>query len=359
MSSSRLKPSATPCTALATSVRASPWNFRSSPSSRASAALTSPFDISNVMPGGSGCRNCPLGPFTSTASSPIDTVTPLGIGMGRFPMRDIRLDPSQAIDYRLQAAGGVGPIAGHRLQPVACRLEPSPVSVPYQTLQSTSPPTPARAASRPLITPREVVRMLVPRPPSTRGTSARPKYTRRPGRLMRSMPEMTRSPCGPYFRNTRIIGVGGPPRTTGSSTILNPWMYPSSWRMRAISAFNLEAGMSTRVCLECTALRMRVSMSAIGSVMSVNLLTWVTLQCRAAAVGEAAPLRFSSRYQLLFVTPVTSPSSASLRKHSRHNANFRMYARGRPHRRQRLRRRILYFGGLASLAIFAVVAILC
>src|ERR1700682_2810592 len=29
-------------------------------------------------------------------------------------------------------------------------------------------------------------------------------------------------------------------------------------------------------------------------------------------------------YQLLFVTPVTSPSSASLRKHRRHNANFRM-----------------------------------
>src|SRR5215204_4103731 len=58
--------------------------------------------------------------------------------------------------------------------------------------------------------------------------------------------------------------------------------------MRAISAFNLEAGMSTRVCFECTALRMRVSMSAIGSVMSVNLLTWVTLQWRAAAVGGHA-----------------------------------------------------------------------
>ena len=47
--------------------------------------------------------------------------------------------------------------------------------------------------------------------------------------------------------------------------------------MRAISAFNFEAGMSTRVCFECTALRMRVSMSAIGSVMSLNLLTWLTL----------------------------------------------------------------------------------
>src|SRR6516225_8830863 len=62
-------------------------------------------------------------------------------------------------------------------------------------------------------------------------------------------------------------------------------------------------------------------------------------------------------YQLLFVTPVMSPSSASLRKHKRHSANLRMYARGRPHRRQRLRSRILYFGAFSSLAILAVVAI--
>ncbi len=41
--------------------------------------------------------------------------------------------------------------------------------------------------------------MLVPRPPSTCGTLSRPKYTRRPGRLTRWMPVMTRSPRGPYF----------------------------------------------------------------------------------------------------------------------------------------------------------------
>jgi len=33
-----------------------------------------------------------------------------------------------------------------------------------------------------------------------------------------------------------------------------------------------------------------------------------------------------------------------------------MYARGRPHRRHRLRSRILYFGAFVSFAIFAVVA---
>src|SRR6476620_4315379 len=62
-------------------------------------------------------------------------------------------------------------------------------------------------------------------------------------------------------------------------------------------------------------------------------------------------------HQLLFVTPAMSPSSASFRKHRRHSANFRRYARGRPQRLQRLRSRTLNFGVLSSFAIFAVVAI--
>src|SRR5262245_37184279 len=65
----------------------------------------------------------------------------------------------------------------------------------------------------------------------------------------------------------------------------------------------------------------------------------------------------SLNHQLLLVTPVMSPSSASLRKHRRQSANFRMKPRGRPHKWQRLRSRILYFGVFDSLAIFAVVAI--
>src|SRR5918999_2891856 len=44
-------------------------------------------------------------------------------------------------------------------------------------------------------------------------------------------------------------------------------MYPSSSRMRAISTFSLEAGTSTRACFAMTALRRRVSISAIGSVI--------------------------------------------------------------------------------------------
>src|SRR5438128_8974541 len=38
--------------------------------------------------------------------------------------------------------------------------------------------------------------------------------------------------------------------------------------MRAMSAFSREAGISTRVCLATTALRIRVNMSAIGSVIA-------------------------------------------------------------------------------------------
>src|SRR5258705_7794611 len=61
--------------------------------------------------------------------------------------------------------------------------------------------------------------------------------------------------------------------STASSTMRNPWMYPSSWRIRAISALSLLAGRSTRACLADTALRMRVSMSEIGSVISCSLLS--------------------------------------------------------------------------------------
>src|SRR6185503_6980537 len=110
------------------------------------------------------CRILPFGPCTSTASGAIFTVTPFGIEIGFLPIRDM---PHH-----------------HTL-------------LAYQTLQSTSPPPPALRAARPVITPRDVVRMLVPRPPSTVGTSSAPRYTRRPGRLMRCRPVITFSPWGP------------------------------------------------------------------------------------------------------------------------------------------------------------------
>src|SRR5262249_41068108 len=132
--------------------------------------------------------------------------------------------------------------------------------------------------------------------------------------------------------------------------------------MRAISTFRRDDGMSTRPCRAIVALRIRDSMSAIGSVINLEPCDFVDLWARPSRSGVPKPATGSSvdarpeglAYQLLFVTPAMSPSSASLRKHRRHSANFRMYARGRPQRLQRLRSRILYFGVLTSFAIFAV-----
>src|SRR5688572_5814173 len=46
------------------------------------------------MPGGTIWRSLPFGPWTSTASGAILTVTPFGIGIGFLPIRDIA-DPSR------------------------------------------------------------------------------------------------------------------------------------------------------------------------------------------------------------------------------------------------------------------------
>ena len=83
--------------------------------------------------------------------------------------------------------------------------------------------------------------------------------------------------------------------------------------MRAISSFSFEFGISARSCSALLALRMRVSMSATGSVS----------------------ISFSS-YQELFVMPGMTPWWASSRRQIRQSPNFLNTARGRPHLLQRL-----------------------
>src|SRR5881296_4013347 len=51
------------------------------------------------------------------------------------------------------------------------------------------------------------------------------------------------------------------------STVAIDETYPSSLRMPAMASFMFECGISTRGCRDLTAFRIRVSMSAIGSVM--------------------------------------------------------------------------------------------
>src|SRR5258706_1626489 len=70
----------------------------------------------------------------------------------------------------------------------------------YHNWHSTSPPTCSLRAVLPVITPRGVVKMLIPRPPSTFGTSLLPTYTRQPGRETRSMREITGTLPGVYLR---------------------------------------------------------------------------------------------------------------------------------------------------------------
>jgi len=72
-----------------------------------------------------------------------------------------------------------------------------------------------------------------------------------------------------------------------------------------MARFWLEAGISTLRCPACVAFRMRVNISAMGSVMLMDL----------------APV---SLYQLALVTPGTSPPRASCRKQIRQMPNFLM-----------------------------------
>src|SRR5580704_523464 len=136
--------------------------------------------------------------------------------------------------------------------------------------------------------------------------------------------------------------------------------------MRAISSFSLEAGISTFWWRALIALRMRVSMSATGS---VNLIVLLLLRCpfaprsaenlrQPASLAEwschsALP---TNLYQDDFETPGISPRKARLRKHRRQSPNLRRNARGRPHTWQRLCLREENLGFLASFTRFAVVA---
>src|ERR1700687_619688 len=75
----------------------------------------------------------------------------------------------------------------------------------YQTSHKSSPPILALRAARPLITPVGVVRMLMPKPPTTGRISMEPTYARAPGREMRFTPLITLRRSAVYFRKTRSI----------------------------------------------------------------------------------------------------------------------------------------------------------
>src|SRR5205823_12500231 len=58
-----------------------------------------------------------------------------------------------------------------------------------------------------------------------------------------------------------------------------------SFRIRAISVFTFDTGMSTRRCFDPQALRMRVSMSAIGSVILIVKALFLAIGFLAIGAG--------------------------------------------------------------------------
>src|SRR5215218_7777157 len=79
------------------------------------------------------------------------------------------------------------------------------------------------------------------------------------------MPEIVRSRSGEYF----IVMVRTSPTPFGDGATSYPTMYPSFWRTSASATFCFEDGILTRSCIAVLALRTRVSMSAMGSVIMV------------------------------------------------------------------------------------------
>src|SRR4029450_13970766 len=93
-------------------------------------------------------------------------------------------------------------------------------------------------------------------------------------------------------------------------------------------ALIFEKGMVTLSWYAWLALRRRVSMSAIGSVM---VMLVVDLSCR----GSLRPAA-KQNYQEAFDTPGSSPRCAISRMQMRQRPNLRYTAFGRPHRWQRV-----------------------
>src|SRR5437762_2608113 len=121
------------------------------------------------------------------------------------------------------------------------------------------------------MSPDEVETIAMPRPPRTRGISVFRAYTRRPGRLIRRMPETADVLPPMYFRvTTSWVPAGSTSlsfvafRSLAASVRYGP-MNPSAFKIRAISIFTRLEGIITVSWRAPEALRIRVSMSPTGS----------------------------------------------------------------------------------------------
>src|SRR2546421_7060117 len=84
----------------ATSVRVRPCSARCSPRSVGRVTISSSPCCSTLISRLTRSDSSPLGPLTVTRSGSIAIVTPDGMGMGRFPIRDMALTKSCLPDLR-------------------------------------------------------------------------------------------------------------------------------------------------------------------------------------------------------------------------------------------------------------------
>ena len=288
------------------------------------ACSTSP-SSENPMPPGIASRSLPFDPGPRPRRPHIDLhalrhrddlLAVRDIFTSRSRCRFPRLNPRASRPPDPPAATGAG----------SGRLEAH-----FHTLHSTSPPTPAFVASRPVITPREVVRMLVPRPGGhqalRRSQVDAAAWTTRP-----LEPVIARSPRGRPSApaELRLDALAGTASAPG-----DPRCRP---RSRDTRDFHLQPGrrhVITRLAGDrrvadarqhvCDRVGHRFLLSVSASTASSGCQPKRLIRRVQASLtpAEAGSGKLEPRYQLLFVTPATSPWSASLRKQSRHRANFR------------------------------------
>src|SRR5512138_3364049 len=143
----------------------------------------------------------------------------------------------------------------------------------------SSPPTFCLRASRSTMTPFDVERMAIPIPFRMRGMESVGTYRRSPGFETRLISLMAGARSALYLRRM-VMAPWGPSSWTTKSL-----MKPSPLSTSAIRIFSRERGTSTFSWRAAEAFRMRVNMSAMGSVM---LIARSPLPARLDDAGDLA-----------------------------------------------------------------------
>src|SRR3954454_214437 len=100
-------------------LRVRPWSARCSPRSVGRLTTIVPSSCSTVISRETACSSSPLGPLTRTTAGSMKTSTPVGTGMGSFPIRLIVRSPDVRDNLAADAlsasvvAGHDAPRSGH------------------------------------------------------------------------------------------------------------------------------------------------------------------------------------------------------------------------------------------------------